>query len=165
MRKKIFSIIGVLLVSFSFINIYRQSRLEFTNYEVSASVNIPQDKFIVTNLYIESVDIRLPVAQTNIIDGKWQIYENGVSNLKNTNIFYAHNTKDRFKALHQIKFGDQIALSDQNNNNSLFKVTYILVVYPNEVDILNNIQENEIALYTCTGFADTKRLVIVASEI
>ncbi len=122
-----------------------------------------------TFISIPAVSIGLPITQTSIINGIWEIDKDGVSHLESSAypgensgiIMYAHNTHDRFGNLHSVKIGDEIAVTTRNSKLAKYKVASISVVTPNDVNALITDSESLI-LYTCTGFADLKRLVVKA---
>jgi sortase (surface protein transpeptidase) len=43
-----------------------------------------------------------------------------------------------------------------------FKVEYTATVDPSQTYIIDNTKDTRITLYTCTGFLDSKRFVVVA---
>lgn len=123
-----------------------------------------------SKITIESAQIELPVFQTLIKNRNWEINENGASHLDTSAnpgeggniIIYAHNTKDRFGNLHNVKIGDIIKVSSKNNKTYIYEVKKINVVNPSDATLIMPGKREVLTIYTCTGFADLKRLVIQA---
>lgn len=161
-----------LICSAQLINSHSQAKLSFSVTDQVVTPEVKERHNIPTFISIPSVSIGLPVSQTSIINGIWEIDKNGVSHLSSSAypgdnkgvIMYAHNTHDRFEKLHLVNIGDQIAVTTRDSKLYKYKVSSILVVSPNEVDVLMTDSESLI-LYTCTGFADLKRLVVIAERI
>lgn len=123
-----------------------------------------------TKIIIESAQINLPIFQTNIINRNWEISKEGASHLDTSAnpgeggniIIYAHNTKNRFGNLHDVKVGDVIKVSSKNDKTYTYEVKTINVVNPNDPTLIMPGKREVLTIYTCTGFADLKRLVIQA---
>lgn len=119
---------------------------------------------------IDSVDIDLPVVETVIANNTWQIADNGISHLSNsarpgedgTIILYGHNTDDRFGPIRWMNIGDKIVLTTTDTKTYTYVVTNISTVDPNNTKILTSQKGDTLILYTCTGFADLQRYVLIA---
>jgi LPXTG-site transpeptidase (sortase) family protein len=126
-----------------------------------------------TRITISTIDLNQPVYPTSIKNGIWEISEHGISHLKasghpgqNTNmIYYGHNTIDRLGQLHLIKKNDIITITDQYGKKYKYKVYERVVVYPTEMEKLIEHTEESLTIYTCTGFADSQRLLVKAKKV
>ena len=162
---KVFFTLGFLLVISSVgIKLYDLSKLSFTTAIPNSEVTTKSRPI---NLLVAGKNIDLPVFETEIKDGLWQVHAEGVSHLANTDyeIFYAHNTANRFGFLSMLKPDEVISIKNDTNETKDYVVYEIKTVNPTEVEELLSDNENEIVLYTCTGFADTKRLVVKAKAV
>lgn len=126
-----------------------------------------------SKITLPSLSLDLPIEPTLLKDGKWPTSQFGVSFVENSGtlgypgnlIFYGHNWKNILGDLRKIKVGEQISLHTKENQDFNYKVSYIAVVDASDVSILADTTDERITLYTCTGFLDQKRLVVVAKRV
>lgn len=119
-----------------------------------------------------TIDKTLPVERTFIIKGVWGISPDAVSYLATSGgpdteeniIIYGHNTEDRLKKLHDLQNGDYIEVKDQNNRIYAYQVTEKIITEPTDITTLTRHDGETLTIYTCTGFADLKRLVVKAKR-
>ncbi|OGK15037.1 hypothetical protein A2690_02910 [Candidatus Roizmanbacteria bacterium RIFCSPHIGHO2_01_FULL_39_12b] len=164
-------ICGLLLVLLGLgYRIHLNRSLSFNgNYSVksSHSVNTAPKQII-----IKSLEISLPIKQTIIKNGVWEVFNEGASHLSTSGypdenkpiIVYAHNRNNQFGKIDGLKKGDQIILSD-GLNHYLYLVSRQKVVEPSNTQALKESRGEILILYTCTGFADSKRLLVYANRI
>ena len=122
-----------------------------------------------THLSIPYIHVSLPLGETSLRNNSWEIYKDGVSHLDISSrpgengpiILYAHNTLNRFGSLPYLKKGEQITITASDGKAHTYSVIQTLEADPNRVDLFERSDETLI-LYTCTGFADLKRFVVVA---
>jgi sortase A len=128
--------------------------------------------FLPKSLEISSIGVGLPIEQTAVIDNIWQISDDGISHLKNSSypgrdgniILYAHNTSDRLGRLYELKNGDRIEIQTKEKTFT-YEVYEEKVVTPDNIEYLTSHDGETLTIYTCTGFADTKRLVVKAKRV
>lgn len=159
----------IFLISYLAYHIHSMAKLSFSKPIIPPPIPTRTSK--PAEISIDTVNINLPVYETTLSNNDiWEIAEDGVSHLdisgrpeeNNTNILYAHNTNDRFGPLLWAKIGDPITITTRDNNNYSYIITDIQTVDPNQVDILTSHKDETLILYTCTGFADLKRYVVIA---
>lgn len=122
---------------------------------------------------IPSINTELPVEETLIENGIWQISDKGVSHLATSAypgnegniIFYGHNTNERLGRLPQIEKGDTITVTSKNGRTFEYRVVSTQVVKPTDIDKLTSYSDQTLTIYTCTGFADLKRQLVKAERI
>jgi LPXTG-site transpeptidase (sortase) family protein len=99
-------------------------------------------------------------------DDKASYFVNSASpNQQGNTIIYGHNKKGIFKKLHQLKGNEIITLIDQVGKQTDYQVQEILVAEPDQIEYLAPSDEDILTLYTCTGWADSKRLVVRAINL
>lgn len=107
-------------------------------------------------------------------DGKrWVVSERGVSFYVNSSlpeqggntVLYGHNKKVVLGGLTALKAGDQIELTLDNGDALIYEVYETKTIKPTEVDILNQTSEPRLTIYTCSGFLDTSRFVVLAKPV
>jgi LPXTG-site transpeptidase (sortase) family protein len=166
-------IIGILLMVLGSGYIYYQKTiLSFdTNYSGQLSNQIIQNR--IKTISIPDIGINLPVTETTIHDGIWQIPDRTAAHLalsanpKNSGniIIYGHNTWDIFGKIVNIKMNDRIKLITANDNTYFYTVTAKKIVSPSDISLVLPTKTETLTIYTCTGFLDSQRLVIQAKPI
>lgn len=151
------SILLVFCVHFYQIN--NPNRLKIEN---SANLKIENSKEIYPlSLEIKDLDISLPVIPT-VYDGKnWNTTSDGVSYIGN-NIFYGHNWKSILGNLTHSKIGQKISVYFSDKTIKIYEIVEIKIVEPNNTNILSVANNKTLIIYTCTGFFDSKRFVVIA---
>lgn len=145
-------------------------RLEFTGQEIGTSTqtsaNLPQ------MLAIDDLDIALPIIEARYDTQKWDTTPYGVSYLNTSpspgeignSILYGHNWPNLLGSLTKAKPGQIVEITFTDKSKKKFKITYIQEVTPDQSHILSQTTDRRITLYTCSGFLDRKRFVVVAVE-
>ena len=179
MFKKIFSTLFLILgIFFIFQGLFDISkRLGLYKVPITANNSDIRDlrteiSTVPTKIAINSISLSLPVEPTLIENGQWPTSQVGVSFLKNSGtiglpgnlIFYGHNWKNLLGSLKKVKVGDSIVLNNSSNENFAYSVLYVAEVDPADVSILKDTADERITLYTCSGWLDNKRLVVVAQK-
>lgn len=161
--------LGLLIGSYFIYQRQNPSRLKFENYPV-IQASMEQAEKSPIGIKIESAKISLPVIASEIKNNKWEATTEGVSYLKTSpipgtqgnSILYGHNWASLLGNLKKVKPGDQIEISYSDQSSKKFLVEYLVEVKPEDTSILNNSSDSRITLYTCSGFLDSKRFVVVA---
>ena len=127
-------------------------------------------KDIPTNILIPSISANLPVIPTTTDAKTWETTTKGVSYLASSplpgeqgnSVMYGHNWTSILGKLPLVKPGQKIIISMQDGKKKEFKVEYTATVNPDQKSIIDNTNDTRLTIYTCTGFLDTKRFVVVA---
>jgi LPXTG-site transpeptidase (sortase) family protein len=118
---------------------------------------------------IPAVNLKLNTKNTSIKNGVWEIAEKSASYLstsakpgqKSPIIIYAHNTEQLFGPILSLSPGATIILRTSDGKNHLYKINKTLEVYPSQMEVFDQ-KEEVLILYTCSGFADLKRFIVIA---
>lgn len=126
---------------------------------------------IPTQLVMPDQRIDLPVIPAQIQNQEWQLSNQGISLLQTALpannsglIMYGHNWRSLLGGLNNAKIGEKIHLIYADGNITQYTIHSILVVDPNRLDVLNLATPDTLLLYTCTGFLDSQRLVVLATK-
>lgn len=122
------------------------------------------------SLTIPSLGINLPIFPAKIVGNKWETTKEGLSYLSSSplpgnlgnSVIYGHNWSNLLGNLDQVKPGDEIIITSSDTNTYRYLVHFVSVVTPDESHIYSNTPDYRLTLYTCTGFLDSKRLVLTA---
>lgn len=165
---KLLLISGIILIILpAFFTINERIQLAFfTPHVVPIHKQLPLPSWI----SIPSVAIELPIQETQLHGNTWEIADYAISHLAISArpgedgpiILYGHNTNDRFGPIRWLHTGEIIELKTTKNKTYTYKIVKTVEVNPNQVDVLVNQKGQTLILYTCSGFADLKRFVIIA---
>ncbi len=116
---------------------------------------------------------RLPIDQAGKLNGVWTIAEDAANHVAQSAlpgsdgniIIYGHNTPNVFGKLREKKIGDYITLTSADGKFHQYRIFQIDVVTPDRVDLLRPTTGETLTVYTCTGFLDSKRLVLRALPV
>jgi len=107
-----------------------------------------------------------------ILDGKWPLSDTSGIYLTNSSqlgikakIIYAHNWPSLLVKLPQIQEEEQITLIFNNDKTNLYKVKTISRVKNWQKNLLFDAQENQLIIYTCIGWLDQDRIIVIADQI
>lgn len=124
-------------------------------------------------LLIPSVKIDVNVVPAEIVDGFWETatasasFGLGSSHPQETGgntVIFAHAKPGLFADLRLVKKDDLIYLFTASKWFT-YKVSEIKTVLPNQVEVVSPTQDKTLTLYTCTGYKDALRLVLIAKPI
>ena len=121
---------------------------------------------------IPSLKIDVPVREAKIVKGYWELFEDAAGfglgsaypgEVGNTVIF-AHTRPGLFQPLKDVKNGTVIYVFTSEKWFG-YQVTKITEVLPNQVEVIAPTPDETLTLYTCSGFADSKRLIVTAKRL
>lgn len=129
--------------------------------------NNPPEKII-----IPSLNIDLPVTESEIVDGFWETSTDSASfglgsaypGEAGNSVIFAHAQVGLFANLGNIQKDSRIYVLSQDKWFS-YKVVEIKTVLPTAIEVITPTQDETLTLYTCTGFRDAYRFVVVAKII
>jgi len=156
------------LFGFLVIKAHSSSSLSFSQkpqFEIESSEEQYSARIIIPDLKID-----LPVFSAKAEGEKWEIFENAASYLlgsgipgqKGNVVIYSHNKRHLFGPLLRIKKGVEIKIENKKGEIFSYEVLETKIVAPSQIEILLPTEEPTLTLYTCAGFADSKRFVVVA---
>ncbi len=175
--KKFFSnsflLLGIVLLLCGFYLLYlRQSprTLKFSQKPTTVNTLSYQNPY---QIQIPSIGVNLPIIPAVIKNHNWETTSAGVSYLqssplpgqKGNSVMYGHNWTSILGNLPKVKTGDVITVTMHDGKKKDFRIEYTAVVTPDQDYIIDNTNDVRLTLYTCTGFLDSKRFVVVAKPI
>ena len=136
----------------------RPATVNSLSYETPRSIEIP------------SIKVNLPIVAA-LIHGKiWETTDRGISYLssspvpgqKGNSVMYGHNWKSILGNLSKVKPGQKLIVTMQNGKRKVFNIEYTATVKPDQTNIIDSTNDTRLTIYTCIGFLDSKRFVVVA---
>jgi LPXTG-site transpeptidase (sortase) family protein len=170
----IFGILWCLMGGYYLWQRNQPQRLQFQHFEQKQQIvqkdGDNQDVSPPQQVIIKDVAINLPLIPSKVTDDSWETTYQGASYLASSpipgqegnSIIYAHNWMSLFGNLTKVKPGQTVEIVYANRSKRKFIVSKTAVVSPTESTILAQSKDKRVTLYTCTGFLDSKRFVVVA---
>ncbi len=123
-----------------------------------------------TSISIAAISLELPIEEAGITNNAWGVSNQGASHLaisanpgeQGPIILYAHNTDDRFGPIRWLDTGKEILVTTADKKVHRYVVEKTAVVDPTQTKIFFSRHGETLYLYTCDGFADLKRFVVIA---
>lgn len=123
-------------------------------------------------IIIPNRQIDLKVKEAKIVNGFWELSEktasHGVGSAdpgeKGNIVIFAHARNNLFGPLKEAKIGEHIYLLTKSSKHG-YKVTETKLVSPNETENIAKTKTETLTLFTCSGFLDTKRLIVLAKPL
>jgi sortase A len=114
----------------------------------------------------------LPVKTAKIVAGYWQVFEDtaawgedsGYPGKSGNQVIFAHARKGLFLPLRGIAVGDKVYIMTDAAWYA-YEVKEIKDVTPDQKEVIAPTTDETLTLYTCTGFEDSKRLIVVAKRV
>ena len=124
-------------------------------------------------IFIPQLKRTLEISDGFIKDNRWTVSSTGVSYLTTSGnlgqagnvVLYGHNTKDVLGSLWKVQVGDVVEVTDSGGNIRKYEIFERKEVKPNAVEILESADDERLTIYTCSGFLDTARFVVIAKYI
>lgn len=176
------AILGVflLLIGFSILYLSDQNRVpnisssfESEPVKVEGFENDEHDESMLPQrIIVPKANIDLKVDSSKIVGGYWEVFEDvagwGVGSSlpgeQGNQVIFAHASDGLFATLEEVDKGDLIYVHTQRDWYT-YEIQDIFEVYPNDTDVISKGEEELLTLYTCSGYADNKRLIVKAKPV
>ncbi len=120
-------------------------------------------------IIIPSLEIDISIKEAKIINGFWELSETTASHGAGTAnpgqngniVIFAHAREKLFLPLRNIK-SDALVYILTKDSWHRYQVTTTKLVNPNDVMVIAPTKEETLTLFTCSGFLDSKRLIVSA---
>lgn len=124
-------------------------------------------------LIIPSISVDAPIVPSLIRDNRWETTSKGVSYLASSpvpgdhgnSVIYGHNWKSILGDLPKVKPGQRVTVVWNDKKRKEFIIEYTATVSPDQTYIIDSTDDTRLTIYTCVGFLDSKRFVVVAKPI
>ncbi|MBI3282877.1 sortase [Candidatus Curtissbacteria bacterium] len=123
-------------------------------------------------IVIPTLNLDLAVKTARVVKGYWEVFPDsagygdgsGIPGTVGNQVIFAHARKNLFIDLPRIKIGDTVyVFTDKSWFH--YKVKEKKEVHPSEKEIIAQTPDETLTLYTCSGFADSKRFIIIAKRV
>lgn len=121
---------------------------------------------------IPTAGIDLPVKRAEIIRGYWEVFPDtaawgagsGYPGEAGNQVVFAHAREGLFLPLKDVRIDDKVYIFTKDGWFD-YKITEIKDVYPNQIEVVAPTDDETLTLYTCTGYQDSKRLIVTAKRV
>jgi len=126
-----------------------------------------------TRITIPSLAIVQPIVPGIISNNIWSISDNTANHLATSAqpgqggniIIYGHDDNDLFGPLKLAKKGQIITLTDHNEKEHRYQIETLATTHPTDVSWIQPTNRELLTVYTCTGFANSRRFIIQAQPL
>lgn len=122
-------------------------------------------------IIIPRLNIDLPIVEAKVYGDSWEVSEDAASHgegsaypgQKGNVVIFAHARVHLFLPLQDIQQFDEIYVLTDKSWYS-YTVSEKTEVLPDQVEVIHPTQDEQLTLFTCSGFADEKRLIVVGKR-
>jgi sortase A len=123
-------------------------------------------------IVIPGISIDLPVEKAQIKGGYWEVFPDsagwgegsGIPGEVGNQIIFAHAREGLFLPLKKIERGSKIYIFSKLSWFA-YEVIEIKEVSPNQIEVIEPTEDERLTLYTCSGFTDSKRLIVIGKRV
>lgn len=172
LRNNIFLITGIFLICiFSFWRYHQLRILSFNMQEIAKLDSSTGIKPTYIKSYPLGIDVS--IKDTIINKGVWAIQPDTASYLvdsakigdKGNIIIYGHNKDNILGPIRWIKVGAKIEITGSDEETYIYEVVKTDTVNSDNLSYILPTSEETLTLYTCVGFLDNQRFIVVAKRI
>ena len=174
--------LGIALILLGIIFVFGGAGLfKRTNSETFASEPVRIEGFIASEEALEKIpqriilpelSIDLPVKNSGLINGYWQVFidaagwgeGSGLPGQPGNQVIFAHARRGLFLPLKDVEIGNKVYVLSKETWYQ-YEVKEIKQVLPSQVEVIAPTEDETLTLYTCSGFTDSKRLIVVAKRV
>jgi len=121
-------------------------------------------------ILIPRMGVDLSISPTRVVNNQWEISAEGASYLLGSGIpgregnvvIYGHNKNHLFGPIRWLGENEEIKIVNKKGEEFIYQTVEIKTVSPEAVEVLSPTEDVTLTLYTCTGFLDRERFVVVA---
>ena len=171
----IYFLIGIVLLTTYFAwKINRSRILSFKAPDSSSFETVVQKVGAKPNhIKIPKFGVDMDVAEAQIVEGVWQVFPEKASHLGVSSgidgggniVIYGHNKVNALGPIRWTSPGDIIELTGEDGVIYTYRIEKTIEVEPDNLEYVLPKSEEVLTVYTCSGFLDSKRFVVVAKKI
>lgn len=155
--------------------ITRQTSDLVLDQTIYPSGNLTRGEFVEsqapTSVKISDLSLDVKVKPAKVVGGKWEVFSDSASfgmgsalpGKRGNQVIFAHARSGLFLPLRSVKPGMNIIVYTDGGGFS-YRVNEVKEVFPSETRVISQTSDETLTLYTCSGFADAKRLIVVAKR-
>lgn len=166
--------IGLVFISLAVAwKINRSNILGFDGSTFAIATPAPQPISNPVTIAFPDLNLELGVTEAKITDGTWEISNTGASHWENSAdpgqagniVIYGHNLNHLFGPIQDLTKDGTIILTNEQGVVTTYKIEKTVTVEPTEIEYVLPTDQETLTVYTCTGFLDSKRFIVIAKPI
>jgi LPXTG-site transpeptidase (sortase) family protein len=126
---------------------------------------------IPVKIIIPDLKINIDIEESQIVNGYWDVHENtagwgegsGLPGENGNQVIFAHAKENLFLPLDDAVLGMRVYIFTKDGWYE-YKIDSIKEVYPNQTEVIEPTEDETLTLYTCSGFNDSRRLIVGAKR-
>lgn len=146
---------------------FKEEPVEVSGFEME----IDEEKKSPIKVVIPNLGVNLDIKRSRIVNGYWEVFSDsagwgegsGYPGEVGNQVVFAHAREGLFLPLREVQLGTEIYIMTDDDWFD-YEVQEIKEVYPNELEVIAPTEDETLTLYTCTGFNDSMRLIVVAKR-
>lgn len=154
-------------------SVWRFHQARILSFKVEQYEEQSKTGIVPTYIKMYPLGVDIQVKEALIVGDVWQVFPDAVSHLsssarigeKGNIILYGHNKNEILGPIRWAKEGATIELYDAAMNKYLYEVVNTATVEPNNLFYILPTSEETLTLYTCIGFLDLQRFIVVAKRV
>ena len=139
--------------------------------QIEGLSNPGEEEKLPVKIIIPTLSINLDVKKANVVNGFWEVFSDlaawgtgsGLPGKPGNQVIFAHAREGLFLPLKNVRVGMSIYILTDDNWYG-YNVKEIKEVYPNQTEVISPTNDETLTLYTCSGFQDSKRLIVIAKR-
>lgn len=148
--------------------VFQQNTLSFS--KTPEPINVVKEEDLPAKIAIAKVGVELPVFPAKVAEDNWEVSDKGASYLLGSGfpgregnvVIYGHNKNSLLGPIRWLSKDGEIKIVNKKGEEFIYHVVETKTVSPETVAVLAPTQDATLTLYTCTGFLDRERFVVVA---
>lgn len=149
------------------------SNSDFNSSQIPDRNEVVQTPVKPAKIYVTKLGRTLDISDGTVVDNRWTISTTGVSYLTTSGdlggvgnvVLYGHNTKAVLGGLWKVQNGDIVEITGIDGKVYKYEIFERREVKPNQVEILNHTEDSRLTIFTCSGFLDSARFVVVGKLV
>lgn len=143
-------------------------------FEIADSEASDSARLKAVQLLVEEREMQVPLITGSVdAEGNWKLSNDaglviqsaGATASESGTIIYGHNFSRILGGLNKVQVGDEVELLLSDWSTEKYLVVDVAQVAPEDVISVVEGDERELVIYTCSGFLDSKRLVVRAERV
>lgn len=133
----------------------------------------PDNSQMPQRIVIPSINVDIPIRVSPLVNGYWEVFEKEAgfgfgsappSAKEGNQVIFAHARQGLFGDLKNLKKGQRVYVLT-TSQWYVYEVNSSQEVDPSNVKVISHTSQQRLTLFTCSGFLDSKRLIVSAKPV
>jgi len=123
-------------------------------------------------IVVPDLKMDISVKEAKVVKGYWEVFPDSAGfglgsaypDEIGNQVIFAHARKGLFLPLKEAKVGDSVYIFTKDQYY-YYRIREIKEVLPQQTEVIAPTSDQTLTLYTCSGYADSKRLIIISKRV